>query len=284
MNGNYIKISRKLLDWEWYKNINTKVLFIHMLLRANWKDGKFEGKTIPRGSFVSSLPQLSLETGLTVREVRTAIEHLKTTGELTVKSSSKNSVFTINNYSLYQTSDTQIDRQTTDERQANDRQTTDHRQASDRQMTTIEEYKEGKKEIREEEKEGKMENKNSKGNESMGEVFMRLLPNYQISELLADKIREWLKYKSERREPYKEQGMKSLLTLIAKHAQQAGDGNIIELIDEAMAAGWKGITWNKLKNGEKQENKRKNQFQNFPQREIDYDALVMQQLTGGTQS
>lgn len=283
MNGNYIKISRKLLDWEWYKNINTKVLFIHMLLRANWKDRKFEAKTIPRGSFVSSLPQLSLETGLTVREVRTAIEHLKTTGELTVKSSSKNSVFTINNYSLYQTSDTQIDSQTTDERQANDRQTTGQRQTSDSQTTTIEEYKEGKKEISEEEKEGKKENKKSKGNESMGEVFVRLLPNYQISEPLADKIREWLKYKSERREPYKEQGMKSLLTVIVKHIGQNGEICVMELIDESMAAGWKGIAWDKLKNGEKQEKKRKNQFQNFPQRETDYDAIVMQQLTGGTQ-
>ena len=30
----YVKISRKILDWEWYTDINTKVLFLHILLKA----------------------------------------------------------------------------------------------------------------------------------------------------------------------------------------------------------------------------------------------------------
>ena len=51
MDG-HIKLYRKFLDWEWYQDINTKVLFIHMLMKANWKDGKFMGTTIPRGSIV----------------------------------------------------------------------------------------------------------------------------------------------------------------------------------------------------------------------------------------
>ena len=40
----YIKIDRKILDWEWYRNLNTCRLFFHLLLKANWKDGRFEGK------------------------------------------------------------------------------------------------------------------------------------------------------------------------------------------------------------------------------------------------
>ena len=64
VDGNYIKLSRGLLDWEWYTDINTTRLFIHMLLKANWKDGNFKGTTIPRGSFVSSIGKLSGETGL----------------------------------------------------------------------------------------------------------------------------------------------------------------------------------------------------------------------------
>lgn len=130
----YIKLSRKLMDWEWYGNINTCRMFIHMLLKANWKDGKFEGKIIPRGSFVSSLPKLAEETALTIREVRTAISHLKMTGEVTCKSYPKYTVFTVNNYCSYQMSDTQNDRQATDKRHSNDILT-----------TTIEEKKEGKK-------------------------------------------------------------------------------------------------------------------------------------------
>ena len=125
--SDYIKLYRSLIDWEWYKNINTKVLFIHMLLKANWKDGRFEGKIIPRGSFVSSLSKLSDETDLTIREVRTAISHLENSGELTSKRHSKYSVFTIKNYELYLGSYNQ---------------TTINRHSDDIQTTTIEEYKE----------------------------------------------------------------------------------------------------------------------------------------------
>ena len=135
MDGNYIKLNRKILDWEWYRNINTKVLFIHMLLKANWKDGKFEGITIPKGSFVSSIQKLSIETDFTEREIRTAISHLKTTGELTVKTTNKYSIFTITNYCMYQFSDTQ-----------NDTQETDNRHSIDSLTTTIEERKKERKE------------------------------------------------------------------------------------------------------------------------------------------
>lgn len=120
----YIKLDRKLMNWEWYGNINTCRLFIHMLLKANWKDGKFEGKVIPRGSFVSSLPKLAEETQLTVREVRTAISHLKSTREVTCKTCSKYTVFTVNNYCYYQMSDTQNDIHATGKRHSNDSQTT----------------------------------------------------------------------------------------------------------------------------------------------------------------
>ena len=131
----YIKLNRKIMEWEWYGNINTCRLFIHMLLRANWKDGRFEGKVIPRGSFVSSLPKLADETSLTIREVRTAISHLKLTGEVTCKTYPKYTVFTVKNYCEYQQRDIQNDSQVTGERHSNDIL-----------MTTIEERKNLKKE------------------------------------------------------------------------------------------------------------------------------------------
>lgn len=110
--GNYIKLDRKILNWEWYRNLNTCKLFFHFLLKANWKDGKFDGKDIKKGSFVSSVSKLSEETGLTQREVRTAIGHLKSTGEITSKSYRRFTVFTVNNYCLYQINEVQADMQT----------------------------------------------------------------------------------------------------------------------------------------------------------------------------
>lgn len=112
-----------------------------MFLKANWKDGKFQGTTVPRGSFVSSTKKLSEETKLTEREIRTAISNLKKTGEVTSKSTNKYTVFTVVNYDLYQTNDIQNDTQTTFKRHSNDILT-----------TTIEERKERKKGRREEEK------------------------------------------------------------------------------------------------------------------------------------
>mgnify|MGYP000198295832 FL=1 len=120
MKGDYIKINRSLLEWGWYKDKNTSRLFIHMLLKANWKDGFFLGIEIKRGSFVSSLAKLSEETNLSVREIRTAIKHLELTGEVTSKKYNKFSVFTVNNYCSYQSSDTQSDKQVTSNRQASD--------------------------------------------------------------------------------------------------------------------------------------------------------------------
>lgn len=116
----WVNLHRKILGWEWYSNINTCRLFIHMLLKANWQEGKFRGTTVPRGSFISSLDKLSEETKLTKREIRTAISHLKMTGELTVKTTNRYSVFTIQNYDFYQSGDTQNDNQETNERQPND--------------------------------------------------------------------------------------------------------------------------------------------------------------------
>lgn len=60
----YVKISRKILEWEWYTDINTKVLFLHILLKANWKLGRFQGTDVPRGSFVTSQQNLALETAV----------------------------------------------------------------------------------------------------------------------------------------------------------------------------------------------------------------------------
>lgn len=137
-NGNYIKISRKILKWEWYGNINTCRLFIHCLLKANWKDSRFEGKNIERGSFVTSLPQLSAELQLTENEIRTAIKHLKSTGEITDRTTNKYRIITVKNYDEYQNDNAQ----TTDKSQAINRQCTGNAQTINRLLTAIEEVKE----------------------------------------------------------------------------------------------------------------------------------------------
>ena len=120
----FIKIHRQITDWEWYTNIPVKTLFFHCLLKANHKDNNWQGITIKRGSFITSYENLAFETGLTVRQVRTALDKLKMTGELTHKGQTKYSIITINNWDEYQENDKQLDKQTTNKRQTNDKQMT----------------------------------------------------------------------------------------------------------------------------------------------------------------
>lgn len=158
--GSYIKIDRKILEWEWYRNEHTKNVFFHCLLKANWKDGRFEGKVIPRGSFLTSVKNLSGELDLTEDEVRTALNHLVKTGELTRQTTNRYTVITVSNYVLYQNVPEQIpDGSRANPEQIPDSSRTDTEQSPNKSQSipnlfpTIEEYKEkkeGKKERREE--------------------------------------------------------------------------------------------------------------------------------------
>ena len=94
-----------------------------------------------------------------------------------------------------------------------------------------------------------------KKNKSVGEtthtIFQRLLPGYVLSDLLAEKIAEWITYKTERKEQYKEQGMKSLLRQVENNAKKYGDQAVCTLIDECMASNWAGIIFDRLQNQRK---------------------------------
>ena len=124
MDNGFISLHRKLLNWEWYTDVNVKTLFIHCLLRANFKDRNHKGIPLKRGQFITSLRKLSIETGLSERQVRTALDKLKMTNELTNDSNNQYRIITVLKYNEYQKIDKQDDKEVTNERQASDKQTT----------------------------------------------------------------------------------------------------------------------------------------------------------------
>ena len=103
LENGFIKLYRSLLKWEWYDDVNTKVVFLHLLLTVSIEDSKWHGITVRRGSRVSSYAKLSEETKLSVRQVRTAIDHLESTGEASDLVYAKYTVFAINHFDAYQT-------------------------------------------------------------------------------------------------------------------------------------------------------------------------------------
>ena len=98
----YIKLDRNIMSWEWYTDPITKAVFIHLLLTANIKDNKFSGHVIKRGELVTSYKVLAKELKFTESQVRTALNHLKKTGEIASKTTNKYSVITVLNYDKYQ--------------------------------------------------------------------------------------------------------------------------------------------------------------------------------------
>ena len=98
----FIKIDRNILRWKWYGERNTLALFLHFLLKANFADSVFDNKKIKRGQYIFSQRKLAGEIGMTYQEIRTALDHLVETGEISVKTFPRYTVVTVLNYDKYQ--------------------------------------------------------------------------------------------------------------------------------------------------------------------------------------
>lgn len=132
----FVKLSRKMIGWGWFKDVNTTHLFIYCLMRANFKDTEWKGIKLKRGSFVTSLKHLSEETGLTLQQTRTALEHLISTQEITKQSSFKNTVIIVNNYDKYQDGNTKNNSKSTRYQQGSNKVATQSQQGGNKLVTT----------------------------------------------------------------------------------------------------------------------------------------------------
>lgn len=128
-NEDWISLHRKFKNWKWYKDINTKTLFLHLLLTANYKDNYWKNILVKRGQLITSIEHLATETGLTIQQARTAIKKLKSTNEITVTATNKYTVITIEKYGIYQKNNREATNETT-ERITNEQQT------NNKQITT----------------------------------------------------------------------------------------------------------------------------------------------------
>jgi hypothetical protein len=123
----YIKLDRNIMTWGWYTDANTVRLFIHIILKANIKECKFLGVAVKRGQLVTSYPSLAKELNLSIQSIRTALNHLKLTGEVTVKNYPKFSLISVVNYDRYQD---KLTGKSTGKQQATNRQPTGNQQQS----------------------------------------------------------------------------------------------------------------------------------------------------------
>lgn len=101
MNG-WIKLHRKIIDWEWFSTNDMLKFFLYLILKANHKDSKFQGHIIKRGQLIIGRKKLAETLNLSEQSIRTCITRLKSTSEITIKSTNKFSIITVCKYELYQ--------------------------------------------------------------------------------------------------------------------------------------------------------------------------------------
>lgn len=135
MNG-WIKIHRKFLDWQWFDKPEAVKLFVYLLLRANHKDGYWQGHEIKKGQFITSAQTISKDTKLSLQTIRTLLKKFEFTNEIVVKSTNKFTMLTICKYECYQ-----------DENDTTNKQLTNKQQTTNKQLTTNKNVKNNKEYI-----------------------------------------------------------------------------------------------------------------------------------------
>lgn len=101
--GGWVKLHRKLLEWEWYQDAHMVHLLVHLLLTASHEDRRYKGLTIKRGQVVTSIKELAEALGASETSTRRRMKRLKSGGFLTIKVAHRITTITICNYDSYQT-------------------------------------------------------------------------------------------------------------------------------------------------------------------------------------
>jgi hypothetical protein len=92
----------------------------------------------------------------------------------------------------------------------------------------------------------KEEKKKKSVREDTHTLFTRIVGEYTFTKEMRAKLGEWITYKVERKEGYKETGLKSLLRQVETKCAEFGEPAVMELIDLCMARSWKGIIFDQL--------------------------------------
>jgi hypothetical protein len=131
MQRGYIKTWRKAIDSGWLRNHRLWVFWSWCLLKASYKEydlvvGCQKVHLMP-GDFVFGRRVAASELNMSEREIRTAVDSLKTSQNIAIKTTNKFSIISVLNWDTYQQTEN-INDQQNDQLLTNKRPTTDHKQ------------------------------------------------------------------------------------------------------------------------------------------------------------
>lgn len=101
--GGFIGLFRKLLEWEYAEDDAVFSCFVKLLLAVNYKDKKWNGTVIRRGSIVGSIDKLCTKLRMKKAKLRRCLDVLSECGAITiVVYPNKYHLIIVNNYNMYQ--------------------------------------------------------------------------------------------------------------------------------------------------------------------------------------
>ena len=127
----FVKLFRKFKAWGWYQDYVVKDVFIHLLLTANVKTTPWRGRILAEGQVVIGAQKLADELGFSRQQVRTALDKLKSTNEITTEATNRYTVITIVNWRDYQSEKKYLTNTLT--RNVTNKQPTDNQQITNKQ-------------------------------------------------------------------------------------------------------------------------------------------------------
>ena len=68
----------------------------------------------------------------------------------------------------------------------------------------------------------------------------------RLSPALRSATEAWLRYKKEKNQSYKPEGLRALVSEIRNNAEKYGDQAVIDLINRCMSSNWQGIIFDRL--------------------------------------
>lgn len=102
--GGWVKLHRKLLEWEWYQDAHMVHLLVHLLLTASHENREYKGLTIKRGQLATTTKELAEELGTSRTSIWRRLKRLEVERFVKLEVKQKETVITICNYDSYQES------------------------------------------------------------------------------------------------------------------------------------------------------------------------------------
>lgn len=100
--GGWVKLHRKLLEWEWYGDAHMVHLLVHLLLTATHEDMEYKGLTIKRGQLVTTIENLAKALGTSKTSTWRRLKQLENGMILEIKVEYRETLVTICNFDSYQ--------------------------------------------------------------------------------------------------------------------------------------------------------------------------------------